>query len=257
MNLPSRSGSPIRSRLLLEVELELQRLRRLVRQPRHEVLHRRELHDQCDYHRVMCEEPGFPTEIVETLRRLPRGFLSVYSLHRETAAWLYRTVAAERPGRIVETGCGISTVLTALALEAAGAPADPAAFVSLEAEETWLRATADVLATLGLTGRVSLRLAPLVEVSWRGRTWRSYDPAASADLSGVDQLLVDGPPKTEGRAPVLGLLHPHLRPGCRVILDDARRPGERAALDMWEALGLARVVGHLPIGNGITILESL
>jgi predicted O-methyltransferase YrrM len=195
--------------------------------------------------------------VAARLRGLPPAFLSVYSLHRETAAWLYRLVAAERPRRIVEAGCGISTVLTARALEAAGAPADPTAFVSLEAEETWLGATAEVLASLGLADRVSLRIAPLVDMEWNGRVWRSYDPAASADLADVDQLLVDGPPKAVGRAPVLGLLHPRLRPGGRIILDDARRPGERAALDMWEELGLARVVGHLPIGNGITILETL
>ena len=54
----------------------------------------------------------------------------------------------------------------------------------------------------------------------------------------IDLLLIDGPPAGDpglerSRHPALGELGPRLAPGATILLDDARRAGEAAALERW------------------------
>lgn len=256
MNLPGYTGAPIRRRWVLDLGVQVRRWQRLLRQPLHEIGHRYHVERLRDYRHAILREGGLPRPVRDRLEALPPGFLSVYSMHRETVAWLHHHTRDRAPRRCLETGCGISTVVTAMALEATFSGPGTAKLVSLESGDEWLAATQAVLDSFGLSAWVDLRLAPLVEAEWGGRTWRCYDPAVVADLSGIEQLLVDGPPSQYGRAPVLGLFHRALQPGARILLDDARREGERSAVTQWKALGLARLLGYAAVGNGLAILES-
>ena len=73
-----------------------------------------------------------------------------------------------------------------------------------------------------------------------GCNWYGRVALARLPRSGVDLLLVDGPPAgtpeiERSRYPALVELGPRLGPGATVLLDDARRTGERWVLERWRA----------------------
>jgi hypothetical protein len=77
--------------------------------------------------------------------------------------------------------------------------------------------------------------APLTEVKIDGRTWRWYDPAILPE-GPFDLLLVDGPPASvgdEARYPAVPMLSGRLADDALVVLDDTRRPDERAIGERW------------------------
>jgi predicted O-methyltransferase YrrM len=138
--------------------------------------------------------------------------------------------------RIVECGSGVSTIALARALRERGGRVhalehDPgwAAFVV-----AWLeRERLDEIATVV---EAPLRAHPL---ALDGTEW--YDRAALSRLpqSGIELLLVDGPPAGEpglgrSRYPALPVLSDRLAQGAIVVLDDVNRRGEAEVLTAWE-----------------------
>jgi predicted O-methyltransferase YrrM len=138
--------------------------------------------------------------------------------------------------RIVECGSGVSTIALARALHGCGGRLhslehDPgwAAFVV-----AWLqRERLDEIATVIEAPLRAHRLA-LDETEW-------YDQDAVSRLpqSGIELLLVDGPPAGEpgqarSRYPALPALSDRLSADALVVLDDVDRPGEANVLAAWE-----------------------
>jgi len=147
---------------------------------------------------------------------------------------LWRVVEQDRPATVVECGSGSSTLWLAYATRAAGG----AQIVALEHRMLFLNRTRALLAEHGMADAAEIRYAPLTEVRVGEETVRWYDPACVADLTGIDLLLVDGPPKSTGplaRLPAVPLLWDRLSPGAAIVVDDAHRPDERAALERWTA----------------------
>ena len=149
----------------------------------------------------------------------------------------------ERGARhVVECGCGRSTVVIARALRELGG----GELWSLEHDPAWAQLCRAQLAAEGLTEIATVIEAPLERNSLSPPNCAWYAGWALAQLpeSGIELLLVDGPPAGEEaiartRYPALPALAGRLADGATVICDDIGRDGERWVLDRWEAeLGL-------------------
>jgi hypothetical protein len=56
------------------------------------------------------------------------------------------------------------------------------------------------------------------------------------DVTGIDLLVVDGPPSQPGqttRSPALPVFHERLSHGAAIFVDDGNRDGERAMVEAW------------------------
>lgn len=130
-----------------------------------------------------------------------------------------------RPERVVEFGCGASSLVIARALKLAGG----GKLMSFDQHADFVAATGQWLREHHLDA--DIRHAPLVEsVDWPG-CWYDTGPLAA----GIDLMIVDGPPWTVHpmtRAGAGGLFD-LLNVGGTVILDDAARPGERLVARAW------------------------
>jgi hypothetical protein len=110
---------------------------------------------------------------------------------------------------------------------------------SLEHDPAWADATRARLVTEGLD-RASVITAPLEPHPLTGGAGWYAAEGVRALPTGIDLLLIDGPPAGEpelrrSRHPALGELGSQLCAGARIILDDATRPGELDAVALWEA----------------------
>lgn len=141
--------------------------------------------------------------------------------------------ASETPPSIVEFGSGTSTYWIARALQRRGG----GKLVSFEHLPEYFNRTRNLLVAAGLEDHVDLRLAPLVEQDFMGRSMRWYQ--GWEDLSSIDVVFVDGPPQSTGEAarmPAAVALAGALNLGAIVCLDDADRDDERASIEAWKSL---------------------
>ncbi len=136
---------------------------------------------------------------------------------------------------IVELGSGVSTVVLARLLRERGGQ-----LISLEHEPSWAGVVRSQLDRESLRDVARLIEAPLEPhpLAVEGASWY---PAAAVDQlpeTGIDLLLVDGPPgygdgMERSRYPALPALADRLSPAAMIVLDDARREGERAIVEAW------------------------
>lgn len=137
-----------------------------------------------------------------------------------------------RPTLVVELGAGVSSIVAGYILERNGG----GRLVGFDHQAEFARGTADDVRRHELAGIVEVRHAPLERVEIGGRAWDWYAPEAFTDLEGIDVLFIDGPPNTTGllaRYPALPMLVDRLSPGAVIVLDDADRVMERAAIRRW------------------------
>lgn len=137
-----------------------------------------------------------------------------------------RAIEEMRPDQVVELGCGASTFIIARALQKFGG----GSLVSYDQHGEFASVTQQWVRENGLS--VDIRHAPLgpSPAGWPGHWYQLSDVPADIDL-----LIVDGPPwaihpYVRGAA---ASLFPRIRPGGRVLLDDAARPGERVVARRW------------------------
>lgn len=141
---------------------------------------------------------------------------------------------------VVECGPGASTVYVAELLRRRGS----GRVIGLEHDPEFHSIVRRDIERRGLADVADIRLAPLVDVEVAGRTQPWYDPAAWSDIDGIGLLLVDGPPGDTcemARLPALPLLGPCLRSDAVVVVDDAHRADEQAAIAAWR-----RTLGWVP-----------
>lgn len=131
-----------------------------------------------------------------------------------------------RPAQVVELGCGASTFVVARALQKFGA----GRLVSYDQHGAFVSATQSWISENGMSAEI--RHTPLgpAPIGWPGHWYQLKDLPNEIDL-----LIVDGPPwaihpHVRGAA---ASLFPRIRPGGRVLLDDAARPGERVIARRW------------------------
>ena len=133
-------------------------------------------------------------------------------------------VAATIQGPILECGCGLTTILLGVYAAERGIQV-----ISLEHLETWTRFMNQQLRSLHLPNRVLQ--APLS--SYLDFDWYSLP---SPLPSRIALVVCDGPPGTTrgGRYGVLPVCQPYFADNCIILLDDAERPGEQAAISNWQ-----------------------
>ncbi len=157
-----------------------------------------------------------------------------FEITGEEAAFLFHLVRRHRPKLVLELGSGSSTVLFAAALRANGA----GRVVSVEHDALHARHTANLLEQAGLSDRVELVLAPLVDLKLDDRAFQWYDlePRLGTLTEKIDLVFVDGPPgkvQSLSRYPALPILLPHLSPRALVFVDDGSREDETKMVTMW------------------------
>lgn len=107
---------------------------------------------------------------------------------------------------------------------------------------------------------VTFQLAPLVVREFGGKLVGAYaiDAAKLATREPVDLVVIDGPPvNLGGREGTLYQVMDYARAGTVVLLDDSKRPEERAAIRAWQDnLGDAIEVAQLPgFAKGMAVVE--
>lgn len=171
--------------------------------------------------------------LLQALPRIsPRALLPAsgeFAMNPRAIAHLADLVGQRSARTVLELGTGTSTVWLAYLLQGTGAK-----IVSVDHDPHYLEATRQELQRHDLAAQVDLRLAPLVSQDGDKTHW--YDVSVFTDVTGIDLLVVDGPPGNTGplvRARALPLLEPQLAEQVTVVLDDADRPDEIAAIDLW------------------------
>lgn len=180
--------------------------------------------------------------------------------------YLYRHIAANRPGAIVELGSGVSTLVAAAALAANG---EGGVVHSLDHDPGYATKTRELLARHGLEQYARVHEAPLkawepLTTSELGNDWQWYTvPDEVASLSDIALLVVDGPPASSGqhaRYPAVPQFRAQMSVESFVLLDDAQREEEQAIANAWSTeFGLTldlRLNRERDFEKGLAILRT-
>ena len=158
-----------------------------------------------------------------------------WAIGGDCAQRLVSLILRKRPRWVLEIGSGLSTILMSQTLELIGGDGH---VISLEHEIEWLDRSRDLVSEFGLAHRTEVMHAPLVEMEIDGDFYTWYDLTQVVLPREVEVIFIDGPPKATGpmaRYPAIPLLHDHLAIGGVVLMDDASRPDEKAAIERWQA----------------------
>lgn len=130
-------------------------------------------------------------------------------------------------GPVIECGSGITTLLLGHRCQQLGRK-----LWALEHHAGWATRMRTILAKHGLDQTVTVIDAPLI--ASEQYTW--YDTSSLPIDYTYEMVICDGPPGHihGGRYGLLPELGQRLVTGCRILLDDASRPGEQDVLAKWE-----------------------
>jgi len=161
---------------------------------------------------------------------LPRGSLPPsrgWAASPDFLNILYEHLITHRPHTLIECGSGLTTIVTARALQQLGG----GRLISLDHDAYFAGRTRDTLNQLGLQDFVDLRVAPLAQQKIDGEMRLWYDLSKIEIPDAIDLITVDGPPEPltgeGGRYPVAPVFFNRLAIGGAALFDDASRPGEK------------------------------
>ncbi len=188
--------------------------------------------------------------------RLPLPPMRGWAMSPDMAGLVFATVLEKKPRVVVELGSGVSTLITAYALERLG----EGRLISLDHDAQYARASSANVRRHQLEDRVRIVHAPLTTHQIDGATYRWYETSALDEIDAIDVLVVDGPvqahnPQPMVRFPALPLLLDKLAPDAVVLVDDARRQQDAAVVARWQELYPEFEVRSLPTETGSAILE--
>lgn len=162
--------------------------------------------------------------------RASSPLLSSWSLELSVVERIVDLILIRRPKLFLECGSGASTVWLGYAMEIVGGK-----LIALEHLSEYSKKAEDDVERHGLNQSVEVRHAPLSSSSQvDGPMW--YTVAALEDLSGIDMILVDGPPggtSQHARYPVLGAVEARAAETGVLILDDIHRDEEQEIMARW------------------------
>lgn len=178
-----------------------------------------------------------------------------WSLAPDALQFLFSLVRHLNPGQIVEFGTGLSTRVLARAWTASRATAH---LITVDNDPACSQRASAALAADPQISRVRFVIAPLVARSCLSGLLPNYLlPTGSLGPTPADLVLIDGPPSMlGGRAGMLYQAMDLSRPGTVVLLDDARREAEQAAIADWQAKLGADIDVQLPPGfvKGLAVI---
>jgi predicted O-methyltransferase YrrM len=166
--------------------------------------------------------------------RYPLPSMSRWTAYPDLADTIVRECMINKPKLVVELGSGISTLITAYALEQHGE--NDAHIISLDHSQEYTQKTQDLLTVHELETKAQVLYSPLETTQVGNKTYSWYNIDRLTTKNAIDLLIVDGPPvKTNqlARYPALPLLFSQLSKECIIILDDAARPSEQQAVSQW------------------------
>jgi len=170
------------------------------------------------------------------------------------AQYLFRLILALKPRSVLEFGAGWSSIVIARALSRVN---QGGRLTSLDSTDRFCGAPWKEVRTVPNVDPV-LSISDLrLRVGLEGL---SYAYSAIAEVAArrgpFDLLFIDAPPGFYGRYGTVFSVKRHLAPGTVIVLDDAARRDEIAAVKKWAALlgGLECLVHDTAFARGIAVL---
>lgn len=184
-----------------------------------------------------------------TLYRQTQALFSLFSLFQfraplppmggwviapDFAVLLIQQIYDCKPRTVVELGGGVSTLISAYALEKLGR----GHVTAIDHAPGFAQNTQHNIQRHGLEAVAAIIHAPLTPLTIGERQWQWYDTTAFAHLTDIDLLVIDGPPQYDNpqpmvRYPALPVLFDRLKAGATILLDDADREDEQEAVAAW------------------------
>jgi hypothetical protein len=167
--------------------------------------------------------------------RVPLPPMRGWVISPDFASLLIDLLRQHQPRTVVEFGGGTSTLITAQALKQMG----HGHVIAIEAIAAFAQQTAENIQRNNLQNVATVLHAPLTRVDVHGQEWEWYDPAAFADVTDIDFMVVDGPaqhdnPRRLARYPALPMMAERLTKPAVILLDDTKRDDERQIIDRWQ-----------------------
>jgi hypothetical protein len=156
-----------------------------------------------------------------------------YSMCATNLGVIMDILKTRNPKKVVELGCGLSTILVASWLKEKG----DGKIVSFENADFWAEKCSSDLRYNGLTDFGEVRTVSLGSCPGFGEQflWYKLDGKIQ-DIRNIDLLIVDGPQAIEeplSRLPALKVFYDLLSIDATVFLDDGDRIGERKTVERW------------------------
>jgi len=153
-----------------------------------------------------------------------------WAISPDFAKLIIEIILKNKPQVIVETGSGISTVISAYALKKNGS----GKIISLEHLKNFTEKNSEMIKLHQLENYSKIIHAPLKEKTINDEKWLWYDAEINEK---IDLLIVDGPPadtQDKARYPALPMFYPTLGDNAIIILDDTIRQEEQAIVERWK-----------------------
>ncbi len=167
---------------------------------------------------------------IKPKRAFPR--MRSYAASPDFLCLLYDLIREHKPKLVLECGGGVSTLVSAYALQQNG----KGKVLALEHDSYYAELSSRNLKNHGLGGIAHIIHAPLKsyligedEIPW-------YDLSDLPSDRPIDLLVVDGPPSTlhaKARYPAYPLLKDRLSPNAIILVDDGIRPAEQQMVKRW------------------------
>lgn len=187
--------------------------------------------------------------------RAPMPAMIGWAATPELALNVYKIIEAEKPKKIVELGSGVTTIVSAYALE----KFNPDGRVhSFDHDSDFADKTRGELKHHQLEKFVTIVNSPLKDISLNNKKWKWYDIDFSIIDKFIDLLIIDGPPletQKNARYPALPSFYSKLSDNAVVIFHDTNRKTESKTVDIWLKEFPDFVHTSLRTEKGITIFR--
>jgi len=168
---------------------------------------------------------------------------------------LIKYIENNKPETIVECGSGVSTIISAYCLK----NNKKGKIYSLDHEQKYLEITQENLKTHKVSEYVELIHSPVIDFTINNKKHKFYDINLLNNISEIDILFVDGPPRTiqpDIRFASVPLFYDKIKTGGIIILDDADRKPEKQAINEWLKKYPNLKYNYIPTEKGTVILTK-